>query len=93
MLKIISESLIFYEEGKTFSGKCWLTDNQQEIDTIPSIVQNILYIIYNVSNGFKDVIVKALNDNSSQHAFKKINRVFGQDNALIKEYCSNLLRL
>ena len=65
MLKIISESLMFYEDGKPYSGKMELTEDQEQIKAIESIVINILYLIYNVSNGFKDVIVKALNDNSS----------------------------
>lgn len=39
------------------------------------------------------MVKKALNENSSQHAFKKIKRKFGQNDPLILEYCSNLIKL
>lgn len=77
MLKIISENLVFFEDGKPFEGKFGSDGLFPATETIEATVQNILYLILNVSCSFKDVISKALNDNSSQHAFKKIKRVYG----------------
>ena len=34
-----------------------------------------------------------MNDNSSQHAFKKIKREYGDKVPLIKDYCSHLIKL
>lgn len=93
MLKIISENLVFFEDGKPFEGKFGSDGLSPATETIEATVQNILYLILNVSCSFKDVISKALNDNSSQHAFKKIKRVYGQNDPVIAEYCYKLLKL
>lgn len=96
MLKIISENLVFFEDGKPFEGKIAGFEElstSSNTETITAIIQNILYLIYNVSYAFKDVVSKALNDNSSQHAFKKIKRVYGQSDPTIADFCYNLLRL
>jgi hypothetical protein len=34
-----------------------------------------------------------LNENSSQHTFKKLKRKFGEENEMIKEYCYKILKL
>lgn len=93
MLKIITEDLMFYEFGQPFTCRFYLDEDTPMVDTKSTVVLNVLYLIYNISNGFKDIIVKALNDNNSQHGFKKLKRIYGKGNAVIKEYCYKLLKM
>ena len=95
MLKIISEKLPLYETSITRNKLSLIAGEEHATPTEirSSICLNIVYLIYNISYGFEDVIEKALNANSSQHAFKKLKRKFSETNFLIGEYCSRLIKL